>query len=108
MAGENRVVALSGGEIREFALLPEDVGLPRAPVAAIRGGDAATNAAALLALLNGAPGAYRDTVLLNAGAAIAAGGKAKDIAEGVKVAEASIASGAARQRLERLVAFCAS
>ncbi|HTX52375.1 MAG TPA: hypothetical protein VMD08_03120, partial [Candidatus Baltobacteraceae bacterium] len=74
----------------------------------LKGGSAADNAEIIHRILNGEPGPKRDIVLLNAGAAIAAGGKAKDIAEGVKVAEASIASGAARQRLERLVAFCAS
>ncbi|MBU6373502.1 MAG: anthranilate phosphoribosyltransferase, partial [Alphaproteobacteria bacterium] len=69
-AGPNQVVALSGGIIREFTVTAEEAGLPHAPLEAIRGGDAATNAAALLALLQGTKGAYRDTVLLNAAAAL--------------------------------------
>src|ERR1700712_1794280 len=56
VAGENRVTALSGGSIASFVVEPEDAGLQRAPIEAIRGGDAAFNAAALLAVLQGAPG----------------------------------------------------
>ena len=57
VAGENQVAALENGSVREFIVTPEDAGLPRAPVSAIRGGDAASNAAALTALLQGAAGA---------------------------------------------------
>ena len=55
-------------------MTPEDAGLTRAPVAAIKGGDAAFNAEALLGVLRGAAGAYRDTVLLNAAAALIVAG----------------------------------
>ena len=68
VAGENQVTAWQGGSLRRFTINPEDAGLPRAPVEAIRGGDAALNAATLQALLQGATGPYRDTVLLNAAA----------------------------------------
>ena len=71
LAGESQVVELRDGALRAFTVMPEDAGLPRAPVVAIRGGDAAENAGALLALLNGAQGPYRDTVLLNAAAGAA-------------------------------------
>ncbi len=51
-----------------------EFGLPRAPLSALRGGDAASNAAALLRLLEGEPGAYRDTVILNAAGALMVAG----------------------------------
>ena len=72
------------------------------PIEAIRGGDAALNAATLQALLQGATGPYRDTVLLNAAAALIVAGKAGDLREGVALAGRSIASGAALAALETL------
>jgi anthranilate phosphoribosyltransferase len=102
VAGQNHVTALSGNEIRSFVVEPEDAGLPRSPIEAIRGGDAATNAAALESVLQGAVGAYRDTVLLNAAAALIVAGKAGDLREGVLLAAGSIASGAALAALENL------
>jgi len=106
--GDSQIAELRDGDIQCYRIAPEDFGLKRASLVDLKGGSAADNAEIIHRILNGEPGPKRDIVLLNAGAAIAAGGKAKDIADGVKVAEASIASGAARQRLERLVAFCAS
>ena len=70
LAGPSRVVALEDGVIHELAITPAMAGLRPAPVSDIAGGDAAHNARALEALLGGAPGAYRDTVLLNAAAAL--------------------------------------
>ena len=103
-AGETMVAALEDGEVTTFAISPESAGLPVSPTEAIKGGDAAHNAEALRALLGGAPGAYRDTVLLNAAAALIVAGKAADLAEGVRLAAASIDEGRARDRLERLIA----
>jgi anthranilate phosphoribosyltransferase len=102
VAGENRVIALRAGEISEFIVTPEQAGLPRAPVSAIRGGDAAVNAAALIALLRGAAGPYRDTVLLNAAAALVIAERAGDLREGASLAAASLDSGAALAALETL------
>ena len=102
VAGENQVVALANGAIRSFIVTPEDAGLPRAPIAAIRGGDAETNAAAMLALFDGASGAYRDTVLLNAAAALIVAGRAVDLRAGVAEAARSLDSGAALAALETL------
>jgi anthranilate phosphoribosyltransferase len=102
LAGENPVVELSPSGIREFVLTPEEAGLSRAPVAAIRGGDAQANAAALLAVLKGAPGPYHDTVLFNAGAALVVAGRAGSVREGAEVAAAAIDSGAALAALEAL------
>jgi anthranilate phosphoribosyltransferase len=102
VAGPNHVTALQAGEIASFVVDPEDAGLARAPVAAIQGGDAGFNASALEAVLHGAPGAYRDTVLLNAAAALIVAGQAGDLREGVSMAAGSIASGAAFAALETL------
>ena len=102
VAGENQVVELRDGRIREFTLAPEDAGLPRAPIAAIRGGDAAVNAAALAALLRGAPGPYRDTVLFNAAAGLIVAGRTDALREGVAMAAAALDGGAALAALETL------
>jgi anthranilate phosphoribosyltransferase len=102
VAGQNHVTALEGQEIRSFIIEPEDAGLPRSPIAAIRGGDAAFNADALQLLLQGATGAYRDTVLLNTAAALIVAGIAGDLREGVSLGAAAIASGAALAALETL------
>lgn len=99
IAGTTAVAALEGGHLREFTLHPEDAGLPVHPFEAILGGTPAENAAALRALLDGATGAYRDAVLLNAAAALVVAGRANDLRDGVARAAASIDSGAAKSRL---------
>ena len=106
LAGESQVVALDNGTIREFTVTPEDAGLGRADVAAVKGGDAAHNAAALVALLQGAHGAYRDVVTLNAGAGLVVAGKAGDLREGATLAAQAIDSGAALDILHRLRRAC--
>lgn len=102
LCGETQVVALQDGRLREFTIAPEDAGLERAPAEAIRGGEPAENAAALLALLEGAPGAYRDIVLLNAAAALIVAGRATDLRQGAAQAARAIDSGAASGVLARL------
>jgi anthranilate phosphoribosyltransferase len=95
-------VAWQDGALRTFTVAPEDAGLPRAPLSAIQGGDPVRNAAALLALLQGAPGPYRDTVLLNAAGALIVAGRAADLREGARAAADAIDSGAAMVALETL------
>ena len=102
VAGESQVVALADGVFREFSVAPEEAGLSRAPIEAIRGGDAGENAAVLLALLHGATGAYRDTVLLNTAAALIVAGRVRTLAEGAAMAADALDSGAALAALERL------
>ena len=102
LAGDNQVSALTNGTIESFVLTPEDAGLTRAPVAAIAGGDAAFNAAAILDLFDGAPGAFRDTVRLNTAAALIVAGRAADVRDGVDQAARAIDSGAARHVLETM------
>ncbi|MGL5012137.1 MAG: anthranilate phosphoribosyltransferase, partial [Paracoccaceae bacterium] len=82
----SRVAALENGTIREFERHPEDAGLPVHPFEAILGGTPAENAAAFRALLDGAPGAYRDAVLLNAAAALVVADHAPTLKDGVTMA----------------------
>ncbi|APF37504.1 anthranilate phosphoribosyltransferase [Chelatococcus daeguensis] len=102
--GPTSVVALEDGRIRRFTVTPEDVGLVRASIADLRGGEAEHNAAALRAVLAGEKTPYRDIAVLNAAAGLVVAGKAADLKEGVAAAEAALDSGAARATLERLVA----
>ena len=95
-----RLGAIGFGPAR---IQPEHVGLPRHPLAALRGGDAAFNAAALARLLEGEPGAYRDAVLFNAAAALIVAEKATDWAQGISIAAKAIDSFAARDLLARWI-----
>lgn len=101
--GITHVSALEDGIIRSFEISPEDVGIRRAEPAELKGGDGAYNAQALREVLKGAKNAYRDIVLMNAGAALLIAGKAKDLKEGVEQAALSIDSGAALNVLNKLV-----
>ena len=98
----SKVAALENGVIREFELHPAEAGLPIHPFEAIIGGTPAQNAAAFRALLDGAPGAYRDAVLLNSAAALMVADRVTDLADGVAMARASIDSGAAKAKIDIL------
>jgi anthranilate phosphoribosyltransferase len=102
-SGPTSIAALEDGKIRVFELAPEDVGLKKAPPEALRGGDAETNATALMAVLQGTKGPFRDVALLNAAAALAVAGKAKELRDAVALAAKSVDSGAAKDRLDKLV-----
>jgi anthranilate phosphoribosyltransferase len=95
----SRVAAVENGTVREFEVHPEDAGLPVHPFEAILGGTPAENAQAFRALLDGALGAYRDAVLLNAAAALVVADRAGSLTEGVDMARVSIDSGAAKAKL---------
>jgi anthranilate phosphoribosyltransferase len=103
--GESRVSEVREGVVRSYTVRPEDFGLPRATIADLRGGDRQQNADIIRALLGGEPGPKRDIVLMNASAALVAGARAKDLKEGVELAARSIDSGAARDKVEALVAL---
>ena len=94
---------LNSGQVSTSEINPGDFGLEVVSVEALAGGDAAQNAQILRDILDGKQGPQRDVVLLNAAAAIAAGGLADDMAGGIEIARESIDSGRARQALERLV-----
>jgi anthranilate phosphoribosyltransferase len=103
--GPSQVAELRDGKVRCFEVTPEQAGLPKARLKDLRGADAETNAQALRALLTGAPGPFRDIVLLNAAAALIVAGRADDLRAGVKQAAAAIDSGAADAVLGRLAAI---
>jgi len=102
LAGESEVVELRGGQMRQFRVAPEDAGLGRAPAEAIRGGDGVENAAAMERLLRGERGAYRDTVLLNAAAALIVADRAADLRDGAGQAARALDGGGALARLDAL------
>ena len=102
--GETEVAEWRDGSLRLFTITPEAVGLPRAALADITGGDPAFNAAALTALLDGQAGAYRDIVMLNAAAAFLVADRVETLREGVELAGAVLDDGRARAALAGLVA----
>ncbi|MDR6659576.1 MULTISPECIES: anthranilate phosphoribosyltransferase [Tardiphaga] len=104
LTGPTFVAALENGNIRSFEISPEDAGLPRTGPDSLKGGDAQENAASLQAVLDGKPSAFRDVALLNAAAALIVAGKVKDVKEGVALGQKSLDSGAALEKLKRLVA----
>jgi anthranilate phosphoribosyltransferase len=105
-AGPNLVCEVVDGGVHERELDPLDLGVPRCAPEALRGGSPAENAAAIRAIFAGEEqGARRDAILLNAAGAIAAGGHAEDIRDGLELARQTVDSGAAAERLDALVAF---
>jgi anthranilate phosphoribosyltransferase len=103
LQGENHLAILEEEEIIIKSFFPEEVGLSRYDNNSIKGGDAKENAEILLKVLKGEKGAYRDTVLLNAGIGIYTANKAETIQKGVKVAEECIDSGVAYEKLRKLI-----
>ncbi|HXF67715.1 MAG TPA: anthranilate phosphoribosyltransferase [Burkholderiales bacterium] len=105
ISGPTMVAELKDGEIREYTIAPQDFGLERGDAGAIRVASVEQSKAMVLSALGGGPGAARDIVALNAGAAIYVAGLAPSLAEGVQQARAAIASGAARRKLDAFVEF---
>lgn len=101
--GVTHVAELKGGQVRAHRVTPEQAGLPRATLADLTGGDAATNARALRDVLAGKPGAYRDIVLLNTAAALIVADRAETLPDGVAMAARAIDTGAAQRALDALV-----
>jgi len=112
ISGETRVSELRDGGVRNYTLTPEDFGVQRASLEAIRGGDPKRNAEIIRGVLERSTDhghePHRDIVLANASAALVAAGHAGDFREGVRIAAESIDSGAARAKLEKLIAFSQS
>ena len=101
--GESQISEVHEGVVRSSRVRPEDFGLPRATIRDLRGGDRGENAQIIRLVLGGEPGPRRDIVLMNVAAALVAGGKARDLKEGVGMASQSIDSGAAASKLAALV-----
>jgi anthranilate phosphoribosyltransferase len=93
LGGVNRGLLVEGRMVGELEIDAAELGLQRAPAAALAGGDAQLNAAIALSVLGGEPGPARDVTLLNAGAALYVSGRAADVAEGIAMAAESIDSG---------------
>jgi anthranilate phosphoribosyltransferase len=101
--GESWTAEVREGLVRTGTVRPEDFGVPRAAIADLRGGDREENADIIRRILAGEPGPRRDMVVVNAGAALVAGARARDFKEGAQQAAHSIDSGAARSKLDALV-----
>jgi anthranilate phosphoribosyltransferase len=102
--GHTKVSECREGAVSTFYVHPSDFGLPKAEGKDLRGGDAAANAEILGGILAGENGPRRDVVLLNAGAALFVGGKAATVREGIDRAVEAIDSGAARNKLDAMIA----
>ncbi len=97
-----QVSEVDGGSVRTYTLAPEDVGIRRAPIDALRGGTPEENAAICVAILQGEQGPRRDIVLLNAGAGLVAAGVAETVMDGIALAAESIDRGRAYEKLEAI------
>ena len=107
ITGETRVADLADGKVTTYTIKPEDVGLSRASLADIKGGETAEiSADQLRSVLQGIKGPCLDMVLFNAGAVLMAAGKAADLQAGVDLARRTVESGAALEKLDALIKFC--
>jgi len=102
--GVTHVAELSGGKVRMFDIFPDDAGLKSSKPGELKGGEAIYNAEALRAVLDGQMGPFREVAVFNAAAALLVAGKADDLKAAAALAAKSIESGAAKARLEKLVA----
>jgi len=107
-AGPNFVCEVVNGGVRARNIDPLEFGLERCDPAELRGGSPKDNADAIRAVFAGESGGRRSAILLNAAGAIAAGGHAEDLREGLELARRAVDSGAAGARLEELIAFTQS
>jgi anthranilate phosphoribosyltransferase len=103
ITAETHVAELANGSISSYDITPEDFGFPRSPMESITGGGAQENAAIVRSILSGEKGPRRNIVALNAGFAIAASGVANNPGEGIAMAQASIDSGKAAEKLKLLI-----
>jgi anthranilate phosphoribosyltransferase len=107
LAGETEIAEVRNGNLRRFTVTPEDFGLKRAPLEAIRGGDAKENAALVTQIFQGQPGARTDIVIANAAAALVVTGHARDFRSAAELATQAIQSEAATNKLHQLKEFTA-
>lgn len=105
LAGETLVAEVKDGAMRRFTLTPEDFGVLRAPIDAVRGGTALENAATIRDIFSGKGGPERDIVIINAAAALVAAEVVPGFAEGARLAAAALATGKAKEKLAALVGF---
>jgi anthranilate phosphoribosyltransferase len=103
--GVTNVASLENGQVTSFEVTPEELGLKRATIADLKGGDPARNAEIMRGVLAGAKGPIRDIVLLNGAATLVIGGKSRDLRAGIDLAAETIDSGAAQRALDRMIAI---
>ena len=99
------IAELKDGQVSSYTITPEQFGVQRGDIAALKSNDARHSLAILCAVLDNAPGPARDIVMLNAGAAIYVAGLADTLQQGIHKADEVIASGAARAKLDALINF---
>lgn len=105
ITGETKVSELKNKKVRGYYIKPQDFGMKKAELLDIKGGTVEENAAIVKKVIEGEKGPRQDVVLLNASAALIAGGMARDFKEGIEIARSSIESGKAKEKLEKLVEF---
>ena len=105
LSAPTSVCEFKDGWFKSYTIAPEDFGLKRCAKSDLTGGSPQENAQITLDILGGAPGPKRDAVLMNAGAALYLGGKADDLAQGIRLAGSLIDSGAAMQTLQNLISL---
>ena len=99
--------SLEDGKVSEIEIAPEEIGVKRATLAELKGGDAKHNAEAIHKVLNGEKSAFRDIVVLNSAAALMVAGKARDLKQGAALATQAIDGGKAAAALANLKRICA-
>jgi len=105
VTGKTRVSELKDNKVRTYFIHPKDFGIKQAKLEDIKGGSVEENARIVRDVLDGEKGPRQDVVLLNASAALVAGGLARDFKDGIRIARLSIESGRAREKLEQLIEF---
>jgi len=105
ITGETKVSELKNKKVKGYYIKPQDFGMKKADLEDIKGGTIEENASIVKKVLEGEKGPRQDVVLLNASAALIAGGMAKDFKDGIKIARLSIESGKAKEKLEKLIEF---
>ena len=105
VTGPTRVASMENGEVKEYEITPEELGLGRAKLEHLKGGDSASCKAHTMDVLAGKPGPKLDMVLLNSGATLLVAGKADDLESGVALAAETIKSGAAMAKVKEVVSF---
>jgi anthranilate phosphoribosyltransferase len=103
LSGPTQIAEVRGGQVRQYDLIPEDVGLTSAPLESLTGGNAALNAAILTAIFAGEPGPRRDVVLLNAAAVLVTSGIASNLTDGIARASLAIDTGATSALVQSLI-----
>ncbi len=104
VAAPTDIIEIQDGAVHRYTLEPEQLGVTRVALAAVRGGEPAENAALLRALCQGKPGPMRDFCVLNAAAALYLAGRAEDLESGAELARCTLTSGAVAALLDKLVA----